>query len=71
MMPIRARRPEAAAGRLGHRLGPNNGLVAPGRGAFLPAEVLDLLRSFLMPALQAARTVSPVSARWHFGDGWR
>jgi len=35
------------------------------------AEVLDLLRGFLMPALQAAWAAVPAPARWHPGEGWR
>jgi len=34
-------------------------------------EVLDLLRSFLMPLLLAVLTDLPLSALWHPRDGWR
>lgn len=44
------------------------------RNALAPvvlADLLDLLRGFLMPPLQAVRTHAPPPVQWTAGDGWR
>ncbi len=44
-----------------------------GKNALAPvplADVLDLLRGFLVPPLGAALTDAPLPVQWHRGDGW-